>query len=209
VAITRQIDANQNTDIPYVEVITLMQYPYSLVLNGVTTINGSQLPSAFGEYAADRQCPYTTGTTQYCRQAFRIYWPYSLCSFGGTQYALSFGYTSPGLSGGQEGISLSGNNWCGDGNAPSSTPAPVITSISPTTAVIGQPFTLNISGTNLATGGPTEVVFNNQVYDATASGSNLSIAMPASATANMYGAVAITVQTSQGSSNQVLLNLTQ
>jgi Collagen triple helix repeat (20 copies) len=127
VAITRQIDANQNTDIPYVELITLMQYPYSLVLNGVTTSNGSQLPSAFGEYAADRQCPYTSGSTQYCRQAFRIYWPYSLCSFGNTQYGLSFGYTAPGLSGGQENISLSGNNWCGDGNAPSSTPAPVIT----------------------------------------------------------------------------------
>jgi hypothetical protein len=209
VAITRQIDANQNTDMPYAEIVTLMQYPYSLVLNGVTTGNGSLLPSAFGEYVADRQCPYTSGSTQYCRQSFRLYWPYSLCSFANTQYGLSFGYSAPGLSGGQESITLSGNNWCGDGNPPSSTPAPVITSISPTTAVIGQPFTLTISGTNLVTGGPAEVVFNNQVYDASASGSNLSIAMPASATENMYGAVAITVSTSQGSSNQILLNLTQ
>lgn len=203
--LTRQQDAFQNTQIPFLEIVTVVQYPYSLVLDGVTS-TGALLPAGFGERILGGTCPDSYGN---CKQRYRLYWPYSLCSWNGAQYKLTFGYTTPGLSNGSTSLSLADTNWCIADNPPSTEPAPVIASISPTTAVRGQPFTLTISGTDLAPGGNAEIIFNNQAYDSQVSGSNLTYDVPGSATQNAGGVVAITVVTSQEVSNQVLLSLTQ
>jgi hypothetical protein len=189
-----------------VEVTTLTNYPFSVVLDGVTTLSGPA-PTSFGEIVSKRSCP--NGATTKCYQYFGLNWPYSICQWGGAQYTLTFSYTAPGLSNVPSTITLNSENWCSEFgvNGPA---LPAITSISPTTAVRGQPFTLNVYGTALDGGGNGTVIINfanNVLSPSSVSATHLTYSIPGSLTSGAASPVAITVQTGGGVSNQVLLTL--
>jgi hypothetical protein len=206
-AITKQISPINDPDQALVELVTVTNYPFSLVLNGVTTLSGGA-PSSFSEDVANRACPSGTGGTQ-CRQRFELYFPYSTCQWNNAQYTLSFSFTSPGVSGVNETITLNSEDWCAEFGA-TGPAAPAITSISPTVTPRGVPVTITVNGSNLnATGGiPVVVTFDHySISPVTVTANQITFQVNGDLTSTMAGPVAITVQTAGGVSNQLLLNL--
>jgi hypothetical protein len=208
-AITAQIEPILSTDLAYVEVTTLLTYPYSVNLTGVLTVSGTA-PTSFAEDISSQICPDNSG---HCRQVFRLSFPYLTCVWNNAQYTLTFGYNVPNLSAVQSTITLNSNNWCQSFGVNTAPPAPVVSSINPTVAARDSLFTLTVTGLNLNLNGdvPVWINFANLLFIPTlnnVTATTLSYVVPAEATDHLVGPIAISVQTGGGVSNTILLPLT-
>jgi len=208
-AITAQIEPIGGTDLAYVEVTTLLNYPYSVSLTGVLTLSGAS-PTSFAEDLVSQICPDSSG---HCRQVFRLSWPFATCQWNNARYTLTFGYNVPNLSAVQSTITLNSGNWCQAFGVNVPPPLPVISSIIPTSATRGSLFTLTVLGSNLNLAGqvPVWINFANLLFTPILSNvtpTSLSYTVPADATVHLQGPIAISVQTGGGVSNTVLLTLT-
>lgn len=222
-AITAQVSPVSTADVAYVEVTTVVTYPYALTLESVVPGASSPAPTSFGEISADQLCPATDGTRQggqSCRQTFRLTWPFATCQFSSSQYTLNFGYSVPNEPSASTTITLNSENWCSESGATVAAPAPAISGVSlidPTTgqtlqaATRGAAFELVLNGTNFSQGTPTlnlnQFVFTdlttapNSVTD-----TQIVFLVSGQTTANL-DALVITVQNAAGVSNQISVPL--
>jgi hypothetical protein len=207
-AITQQISPLDSSDFALVQMGTLVTYPWSVSLVGVTPGPGFAAPVSFAENTASDSCPRSSSRPggQACLQFFNLSFSYNVCQFTNTTYALTFQYNTPGQANQTVNISLSSENWCSTTTA--SSQPPVITGISPYVVTAGSSFTLVVNGAHFlgdGTAAPGIKLQGNTVYAVTTyTDTQITLTIPASATQDITTAtyVPVVVVTDVGSSTQ-------
>jgi hypothetical protein len=222
-AITEQFSPRDPGDQAYVQIGTLVRYPYAFESFSVTPIGDAPAPTAYGEDVEQRVCPESDANLlggRGCRQYFHMTFPYNVCQFSGFQYEVHLQYGAFGQPDEVVTTTLNSENWCSDFGVTTAPPAPIISSISPDTTVRGEAFVLNVYGANLVNGGRVVIQLNNLdfwTFDLpaadgfpalTQSDSHLMWVIPWDATAHNPGPMRVRVINGGGVSNAVWLNLT-
>lgn len=220
-AITKQFSPLNEGDMAYVELGTLVNYPYFFDSISVTPIGDAPAPIAYGESVEDRLCPGYAASApgqKGCRQYFHMTFPYDLCQFKNTQYQVNLHYAVTGQPDEVSTMTLNSENWCSTygvevGNAP------VITSVSPDPITRGEPALLEVFGHNLLNGSRTYIQvrgWNFWVFDLSAgdgypaltqSDDHLMWVIPGDVTAHAGSVVLVKVVNGAGVSNSVLLHV--
>ncbi len=207
-AITKQLSPIIEGEMAYVELTTLVTYPYFLEAVDLRTVSGTA-PTSWGEDLDSRRCPEVSASRpsgQACRQRFGLWFPYNACQFNSNTHTLELKYTTPGVANEQITFSMNSENWCSEGTV--TLPAPVISSVTPVNPIFRQAFTLVIHGDNFTVGTPVINLagFLISTETATVSDEQISISFP-DGFLNYIGPLKVKVQTGAGVSNQVIINV--
>ena len=62
-------------------------------------------------------------------------------------------------------VTLNSNNWCTEFGV-TAPPPPIVANVTPSTVMLGRPFQLQVTGSNLGAGGTPHVVINGTSMDA-------------------------------------------
>lgn len=149
-AITAEVAPINVDDLAYVELTTVVTYPFKLELLDVLTTNG-RAPLAFSESSNPEYCPRASNRPGglECRQNFRLWYSYDVCRFDRNTNQLSLAYTN-GSGGETLSFELNSSNWCDE--APVALEAPVIHTYAPTIVYRGHTAELVIEGSGFSVG---------------------------------------------------------
>ncbi|HTR77095.1 MAG TPA: IPT/TIG domain-containing protein, partial [Gemmatimonadaceae bacterium] len=207
-AITEQLSPINQGDPAVVQMGTLVTYPWSVSLVGVTPGPGFAAPVSMVEDTAHAACPRASSRPggQACLQFFNLSFSYNVCQFTNATYTLTFQYNTPGQANQTVDISLSSENWCSTTTV--SSQPPVITGISPYVVTADTGFTLVVNGAHFlgdGTEAPGIKLQGNTIYAVTTyTDTQIQVTIPASATQDVTAAtyVPVVVVTDVGSSTQ-------